>query len=153
MLLPISNTQLIVLINAIALLIFVLEQVRRRRLREEYSWLWLLASFVNLLIAISPRISRWVVGVLGINNVPLAFTFIGIQFMVLILIQYSVRLSQLTNRVKDLAQQIAILDLELSSLLDALGDEKESELLITQVQERNEALSESIEPLMSELRR
>ena len=39
-----SRTHVIAVVSAILLSVFVLEQVRRRRLREEYSWLWLLTA-------------------------------------------------------------------------------------------------------------
>jgi HD-GYP domain-containing protein (c-di-GMP phosphodiesterase class II) len=44
----------------------------------------------------------------------MAIMFIGVNFLILILIQYSIRLSKLTDRFKDLTQQISIIDHELS---------------------------------------
>ena len=121
--LPISGQHLKFIITAIALMIFVLDQVRRRRLREEYSWLWLGAATIYLLIAILPAMSRWVAKVLDTENIALAFTFIGLLFIALILIQYSVHLSELTTQVKDLAQEIALLEQEKDKLQDALGED------------------------------
>ena len=37
----------------------ILELVRRRRLREEYSWLWLLTAAIMVLLVVWFRCSAW----------------------------------------------------------------------------------------------
>jgi hypothetical protein len=115
-----SRTQIIALLSAFFLLFFVLELVRRRRLREEYSLVWLISAFVYLLIALFPQFSQWLSRLLGTANTSLAFVFIGLQFVVLLLLQYSIRLSRLTDRVKDLTQLTSILDGENQKLADQI---------------------------------
>lgn len=107
-----SSTYVFTVGSAILLLLFVLELVRRRRLREEYSWLWLFASATYLFVVAIPPLSRWVADLLGTSNTALTFIFISLMFVVLILIQFSVRLSKLTNQIKDMAQHLAIIDSE-----------------------------------------
>jgi hypothetical protein len=114
-----SRTQIFVIFSGIALLIFVLELVRRRRLREEYSWLWLLTALGYLLVAVWPDLARWVGELLGSPRPVSTFTFLGFFFLFLIAIQFSVQISRLTERNKDLAQQIAILDCGLRELAEA----------------------------------
>lgn len=109
-----TTINIITFIGAIGLFITVLELVRRRGLREEYSLLWLGASITYLVIALWPKTIGFIADLLGISDPFLASMFIGINFLLIILIQYSTRLSKLTNRYKDLAQQIAIIDHELS---------------------------------------
>ena len=111
-----SRTQIFVIVSAIALLLSVLELVRRRRLREEYSWLWLLTAVGYFVMAVWPNLSGRVTQFVGSTNPVSAFAFLGLYFLVLILIQYSIQLSRLTIQNKDLAQQIAILDSELKRL-------------------------------------
>jgi hypothetical protein len=121
-----SRTHVIVLASAVLLLLLVLELVRRRRLREEYSWLWLLTAFSYLLLAVWPGLYTWVARFIGAVNATMAFTFLGLFFLVCIAIQFSVQLSRLTTRSKDLAQQIAILDSELRRLIETLDDDNSS---------------------------
>jgi hypothetical protein len=116
-----TRTNIVIIISSVSTLIFVLELVRRRKLREEYSWLWLLTSVVYLVVTLWSGLGNWITGVIGTNSVPIAFAFIGLQFIAIISIQYSVRLSNLTNQIKDLTQEIAILEGEIRQL------QKESE--------------------------
>lgn len=150
-----SRTNIIALISAIALLIIVLELVRQRRLREEYSWFWLVAAVSYLLVALWPNLSKWLAGFIGTNNTPLALNYLGLQFLILILIQYSVRLSKLTNQMKDLAQQIAILDSEQNDLITTLMNEEGEDApgKHPQLLEQNEALRRQIDLLSGELNR
>lgn len=111
-----SRIQLFVITSAAGLLLFVLDLVRRRRLREEYSWLWLFSSLIYLMVAVSPFFSRLVARLIGTTNSVQAFSFLGFLFLVLISIQYSVVLSRLTTRIKNLAQHVAILDGEIQRL-------------------------------------
>jgi hypothetical protein len=125
-----SRTHIIVLTSAVLLLLFVLELVRRRRLREEYCWLWLLAAVIYLLVGVWPSCYRWIARFIGATNAAFAFTFLGLYFLILISIQFSIQLSGLTTQNKNLAQQIAILDSELKKLgkaSDDGGDLRQSE--------------------------
>jgi hypothetical protein len=148
-----QRAQIIVLVTAIALLIFVLEQVRRRKLREEYSWLWLIATLFYLLTATVPGISRWMSGLIGSDSPAITFTFLGLQFVVIILISYSVQFSQLTDRVKNLAQEIAILDGEIKDLRKTLVDEHSNDPSeMERIDKRTQLLTEQVENLKQELR-
>ena len=112
----VSRTQLLAIISAVGLLIIVLELVRRRRLREEYSWIWLLTAIGYLAIAIVPGLIEWVAGAIGSVRPTSVFAFFGLFFLFLVSIQFSVQISRLAEQNKDLAQQIAILDSELRRL-------------------------------------
>ncbi len=115
----VSRTCILVIVSAIALLLLVLELVRSRRLREEYSWLWLLTAVGYFLVAVWPDLSGWVAQFIGSTNPVAAFAFLGLFFLVLISIQFSIQISRLTDQNKDLAQQIALLDSELRRLVNA----------------------------------
>lgn len=108
--------QIIGILSAMLILGVVLNLVRRRRLREEYSWLWLLASVFYLILSIEPD---WVTAIgnfLGIQNTVTFLLFMALIFIVLILINYSVNLSKLNNQMKDIAQHIALLGGEHNNL-------------------------------------
>lgn len=105
---------IVIFIGATGVFLTVLELVRRRRLREEYSLVWLFASLVYLVVALWPGSTALLAEFLGVSSPVMAVLFIGVNFLILILIQYSIRLSKLTDRFKDLTQQISIIDHELS---------------------------------------
>jgi hypothetical protein len=133
------KTQIVVLISAILLFIVVLNLVRLRRLREEYSWLWLAAATFYLVMALIPDLIEVISDFIGITNAITAFVFFGLLFIVLILIHYSVRLSKLTNQMKDVAQQIALLDGE-QNKLNRLIEKNDGENAPTNMREEEESL-------------
>lgn len=111
-----NRVQIFVMISSIFLLLFVLELVRRRQLREEYSWLWLVTAFGYAIIAIFPQVTRITADMMGVERPTSIFILAGFLFLFLICIQFSVRLSRLTERNKILAQMVAILDSEVRRL-------------------------------------
>lgn len=104
---------------AVVLAIFVLDAVRSRRLREEYSFLWLLIAGTLLVISAwdAPliAITRMLGGVLPVN----ILFFAGLVFLVVVSLFYSIRISELNNQVKELAQELALLKLRVEEALPA----------------------------------
>jgi hypothetical protein len=97
------------MIVCVFMFIFVLDLVRRRKLREEYSWLWLLTS-VSLFVMVIKY--SWLLTITKIIGavVPTSTLFIGaLIFLMILSIQFSVRISGLTDQVKNLIQENALL--------------------------------------------
>lgn len=110
------RANLFVIGSAIALSFLILELVRRRRLREEYSWLWILAAILYTLSASWPDFGLWLARIVGSSNPVSAFAFLALSFLLLICVQFSVQISRLTEQNKNLMQQLAILDGEFKAL-------------------------------------
>jgi hypothetical protein len=92
-----------------ALLLYILEMVRRRKLREEYSILWLAGSVVILAFSLK---QDWLIGIayaVGIAYPPSFLFLVGILFILLILIHFSIAISKLHQMNKKMAQEIALL--------------------------------------------
>jgi hypothetical protein len=97
------------IIICLFIFILVLDLVRRRKLREEYSWLWLVTSLCLFLLVIKyswlEAVSKTIGAVL-----PTTTLFMGALIFLLILsVQFSVRISRLTDQVKNLVQENALL--------------------------------------------
>jgi len=94
---------------AVALAVYVVNAVRARRLREEYSFLWLIIAGALLAITLwqAPLVAltEALGGVLPAN----ILFFIGLVFLVVVSLFYSIRISELNNQVKALAQKQALL--------------------------------------------
>jgi len=93
---------------AVGLLIFIIETVRRRKLREEYAWLWVLVGIIVLVLALWPALLKRITDLLGIELPVNTVFFFGLMFIVFINLHFSVKISLLTNQVKRLAQELAI---------------------------------------------
>lgn len=97
------------------LLIYIVELVRRRKLREEYSILWLLGSLLILVLSVR---QEWLVKFArfaGIAYSPSLLFLVGILFIMLILIHFSIAVSKLHQMNKRVAQQLSLLKLEIGA--------------------------------------
>jgi hypothetical protein len=107
-----SRTQIIVAFGAVGLALFVLDLVRRRRLSEEFSLLWLVCSVVIAALGFSTPLLRWITRTLGILFESSTVFAFGLAFAVVMLLHLSIRLSRLAHEHALLAREIALLRLE-----------------------------------------
>ncbi len=121
--------KVLAIITSVALLVFIIELVRRKKLREEYSWLWILTGIVIFVLGLWFDLLLSITYFIGAGNPPSTLFFLGLIFLILINIHYSVKISELTNQVKNLAQELAILSSCLEDLL----------LLHTEAEEQTES--------------
>ena len=99
-----------------ALLLGVLELVRRRLLSEKYSLLWLASAVVMILLLVFYGVFMKLVGLLKIHNPPTLLFVISFFFLMAIVLQYSLAISKLSDRTRLLAQKVAILEERLADL-------------------------------------
>lgn len=100
---------------SILLLAIVIELIRRRRLKEEYSLLWLLSGFVILTFSIFPKLLDIIAGMLGMYYLT-TLLIISFLFLLLIVLHFSTVISQLSEKNKELAQDFSILDFRFREL-------------------------------------
>lgn len=100
----------VALVISVAVFALVLELVRRRRLREEYSWLWLLTGVSMIVLVAWPRALLALTRLIGaVTPVTTLFLF-SLLFLLAIAVHYSVIMSRLTTQVKNLSQELALLE-------------------------------------------
>jgi hypothetical protein len=97
---------------AVVLLLVIVELVRRRRLRVEYSWLWVAAGLTNILLIVRYDLLMRLTTLVGAVIPTSTLFFLCILFLALLSLNYSVRLTQLTREVKELTQELALLRAE-----------------------------------------
>ena len=112
---PIRN-KVVALAFAIVMLLLVIELVRRRKLREEYSWLWLMTGAIILLLSLWFDLLKWVTILVGAVTPSSTIFLFAFLFLILISLHFSVVISKLTNQNKELAQLYALLELELREM-------------------------------------
>lgn len=93
---------------AVSLLGTILELVRRRKLRVEYSWLWILAGIAILIIGLNYPLLVWITRFIGAGWTSSTLFFFGIFFVLALCLQFSVKISRLETEVKNLAQELAL---------------------------------------------
>lgn len=107
-----------------SLLVFVVtvDMVRKKSLREEYSVLWLGTSLMMFMLVLR---YKWLVALTNFIGAALPTTtlFLGaIIFLMLLGVQFCIKLSRLADQVKNLAQDNALLRAELSKLTPVGGN-------------------------------
>ncbi|MDX1415454.1 MAG: DUF2304 domain-containing protein [Candidatus Promineifilaceae bacterium] len=90
--------------------------IRKRKLREEYALLWLIATFSILILSIFGGIVGSLARFLNIAYSPTLPLVAGILFALVVLLSLSVALSNQANQNRDLAQEIALMEYRLRQL-------------------------------------
>lgn len=106
---------------SVATLLFVLELVRRRRLREEYSLLWLVTALALIILSLSRPLLDALASLVGIYYPPSALFLVAVVFILFMLLHFSTVLTRLAQQNKDTAQQIALLRWQLEQAQQALA--------------------------------
>lgn len=97
------------LIIAVALLLTIIDLVRRRRMRVEYSWVWIAGGCTTILLIIQYDLLIWLTGVVGAAIPTSTLFFLCVLYLAALSLDYSVRLSSLRWQVKELSQELALL--------------------------------------------
>lgn len=98
------------------ILVFVLDLLRRKKLREKYAALWLIVGFLILILAWFPYLLGVAAGLLGVQ-VPSNLLFaISIVFLLGVLLHLSVEISAVEDETRTLAEEVAILRVQVEKL-------------------------------------
>lgn len=111
-----SRTQIISAVAAVGLALYVLDLVRRRRLSEEYSFLWVVASIVVAILGFSTPLLRAITRALGILYEGSTVFLLGLAFATAMLLYLSVKLSRLGQENHALTRELALVRYELEAL-------------------------------------
>ncbi len=111
-----GHQQWVALALASLMLIAVVELVRKRKLREEYSLIWIGTALILMVLAWQYPLLDHFRRLIGAVEPTSALFFGALVFLMLVALQFSVRLSKLTWRNRMLSQRVALLDRELQEL-------------------------------------
>jgi hypothetical protein len=104
-----TTLRIVAVAGSIALLLFVIELVRRRRLKEEYTVLWVTTALLFLVLAAWGALLRELTHGIGAISEASTLFFFGILFVIALLLHFSLRVSSLERRVVALLQEVALL--------------------------------------------
>lgn len=104
-----SKVTIMALGTSAVLLLYIVEMVRKRKLREEYSILWLAGGVVMVLFSLKRDWLEWASDMAGIYYPPSFLFLIGMLFILLILVHFSIAISALDRMNKRMAQELALL--------------------------------------------
>lgn len=101
---------------SLVVLLFILELVRQRRLREEYSLLWLGTAAVMIVLSVWRDLLHGLASAVGIVYPPNLLFLLAAMFLLVILLYFSTVITKLTQENKDIAQEVALLRYEVERL-------------------------------------
>ena len=107
--------RILLLVLDLALLGVTLYLIRRRRLREEYVVLWVIAGLLLLALTFVPTVSETVAGWLNLAPVVLILV-VALVFLVAIMLYSSSAITRHGRRQEDLARDVAALKEEVERL-------------------------------------
>lgn len=107
-----SSQRIFAIVVSVATLLAILELVRRRKLKEEYSWLWILTALGMVALSTWFGLIEWLTHFTGATTPNTTLFLFGLLFLLLISVHYSTVLSRVTEQVRRLTQEVAILSAE-----------------------------------------
>lgn len=109
-------TALVVCALLVGALLFLL---RTRRIREKYAALWILLTVAVVLIGAFPQLAFWLSDLVGVQTPANLVFALAIVILLSVSIQLSAEVSNLEEETRTLAEEIALLRLDLRLLAEA----------------------------------
>jgi hypothetical protein len=111
-----NGPELLGLLGALTILITLFEMMRRHRLREKYAVIWFVLAVGAVTVALVPSLLVAISDALGLQ-VPSNLVFFVASLVLLGLsLQYSFELGRGEDRVRTLAEEVALLRLRVEQL-------------------------------------
>lgn len=101
--------QVVIIIGILIVLAYIFDHVKKQKMDLRYALGWIIVSICILIVTIFPVLLEMISGLVGISTPVNMLFFFGFILMVFLIFGMSVTISQLSDRVKKLAQEIAIL--------------------------------------------
>jgi len=117
-----SHVQILAFLGSLFFLGFIVESIRRKRLRKEYSLLWLFFGIVFITFSLWREGLEIIAGWAGIFYAPAAFFLLLFIAVFALLFHFSVILSRLTESVTSLVQEIGLLKAEAEEKITESGE-------------------------------
>ena len=114
-----DRVQVLALTGSVLLLLLVLELVRRRRLAEEYSGLWIASALVLIAMSLRREMLDFAAGWLGIYYPPALLVLILIAIIAAAALWVSVILSGQQRQIDRLIEENAIMAAQLRELRES----------------------------------
>ncbi|MBN2328543.1 MAG: DUF2304 domain-containing protein [Candidatus Omnitrophica bacterium] len=127
--------QIFIIISGLILLSIVVELVRRRKILEQYSAIWILIGILSISFIWMYPFVQWFTSFIGAGMTTSSVLFMAVFFLLLMNLQFSVKITDFSFKLKDAIQEISLLNGELERLKEELKTEKK---------DSNSAGSESI---------
>jgi hypothetical protein len=101
------------ILGSLVTLTLLFEMMRRQRLREKYAVFWAVVALFTLVVAAVPAVLDWAAAVVGVSVPANLLFFVASMLLLVVSVQHSSELGRLEERTRTLAEEVALLRLEL----------------------------------------
>ena len=101
--------QVIAVIFSVSLLIGIVDLIRRGMIKEQYALLWLASAVILLILSVWRGLLDKIALAMGIAYPPSFLFLVAFLFLLLIVLHFSVIISDFSEKNKRLSQEVAIL--------------------------------------------
>jgi len=119
---------IILIICSLLFFIFIFKMITSSKLNLKYSLTWVFVSFIFLLISIFPKVLIRISALLYIKEPVNAIFLIVIFFLLVISFNLTLALSKKSDAIKDLIQEMGMLELSIEELKSNIDKEKEGSI-------------------------
>lgn len=121
--------QLVSIVVSGALLVTIIELVRRGRLTEEYSFIWIVCAVALLALSLWRNLLDLAAATLGVHYPPAVLLLILTFFVVIVSLYFSVVVSRHRKNIEQLVEEVALLDADVRALRESAGSVTASEVV------------------------
>ncbi len=122
-----TRAHIFVVVVTLLSVVFIVRLVRRHQLRSKYSLLWITVAVLLATVAIFPGLLARVSRSVGVYYPPATFLIMAVGFLFLIVVHFSWEFSRSEERIRVLAEEVALLRAEHEALLARLDERGEDE--------------------------
>jgi hypothetical protein len=108
-----SGVSILGVVGSLVILVSLFEMLRRHRLREKYALIWGVVALGALTVAAFPGLLAWATTTLGLQVPANLLFFVATLVIMMLTLQHSSELGRLEERTRTLAEDVALLQVEL----------------------------------------
>lgn len=101
--------QIVIAVIIISVLVLIINMVRKKKIDLRYALSWICLAIALLLLDIFPGIMEWMAELIGIKTPSNMVFFFGFLLLVIIIYSLTASVSRLSNKTKQLTQELALL--------------------------------------------
>jgi hypothetical protein len=110
--------QLVSIVVSAVLLVSIVELVRRGRLTEEYSFIWIVCAVALFALSLWRNLLDVAASALGVHYPPAVLLLVLTFFVVIVSLYFSVVVSRHRKDIEKLVEEVALLDEQVRALRD-----------------------------------
>jgi len=107
---------------SLTLLLVTIQLIRKHKLREQYALVWLGATAIIFILAVSDGLVTMMASFFRVTYAPTLILVLGLLFSLAILLSQSVTISTQADHIRDLAQDMSMLEWDLQKLQAKLAE-------------------------------